>query len=77
MDLAYVDGYIQGLTIPLFNREIEDFPLFYIFGIGPTNDKELVFETFTENIIRHKTAEKYGNNYFKEYLKTENDGLQT
>jgi hypothetical protein len=73
MDLAYVDGYIQGLTIPLFDREIEEFPLFYIFGIGPTNDTELVFETFAENIIRHKTAEKYGNNFFKEYLKTEND----
>lgn len=73
MDLAYVDGYIEGLTIPMIDEKTEDFPLYYIYGIGPTNDKKLAFKTFKENIIRHKTAEKMGNKYFKQYLNTDNE----
>ena len=73
MDLAYVIGYIEGLSIPLLYDKIEDFPFHFIYGIGPTNDFELAYETYEKDIIRHKSSEKYGRKYFKEYLKKENE----
>lgn len=72
-DLAYVDGYIEGLTIPLFEDfELEEFPLFYLFGKGATNDIKLFWETISENKIYHKSSEKYGRQFFKELLKKDN-----
>jgi hypothetical protein len=73
-DLAYIDGYINGLSVPLYDEfKTEDFPLFYIFGIGATNDTTLFKETVSENIIYHKSAEKYGQKYFKDILKKGNE----
>jgi hypothetical protein len=73
MDLAYIDGYIEGLAIPLFYEDIEEFPLFYIYGVGPTNDIELAYDTFKNDTIRHKASEKYGRKFFKEYLKDDSE----
>lgn len=75
MDLAYVNGYIEGLAIPLIYDDIEDFPLFFLYGIGPTNDVQLAYESFEKDIIRHKSSEKYGRSFFKEYLNSENDHI--
>lgn len=73
-DLAYIDGYINGLSIPLYNEfKAEDFDLFYIFGIGPTNDITFFKETVAENKIYHKSAEKYGQKYFKNILNKDNE----
>ena len=73
MDLAYVNGYIEGLAIPMFYDDIEDFPFHFLYGVGPTNDSEMAYETYEKDIIRHKSSEKYGRKHFKEYLKPENE----
>jgi len=73
-DLAYVDGYIKGITIPLHEEfEPEEFPLFYIYGKGSVNDVKLFKDTVNNNKVYHKTAEKYGKQFFKELLKKDNE----
>lgn len=73
MEIAYVNGYINGLAIPFFFDEIEDFPYHFIYGLNDVSDKELAYETYEKDIIRHKSSEKYGRQYFKEYLKDGSD----
>ena len=68
MDLAYVKGFIQGLAIPFLLDELEEFPYYFIYGLGKTSDEELAYETFKKNIIRHKSSEKYGRQFFKYYF---------
>lgn len=73
-DLAYIDGYINGLSIPLYDEfETEDFPLFYIFGKGATNDTKFFNETVSENKIYHKSSEQYGQKYFKDLLRVDSE----
>lgn len=55
-EVCYIDGYVQGLRIPLYDEqhfEPKEFPMFYIYGIGPTHDVELFTETVIENKIYH------------------------
>ncbi len=72
-DLAYVDGYIEGLAVVLDEEEVDDFPFHYVFGIGPISDKEIAYDIFQRDIIEHKTAERLGRKYFKEFLNHDND----
>ncbi|WP_136469035.1 hypothetical protein [Flagellimonas onchidii] len=51
MDLAYVNGYIEGLAIPMFYDEIKDFPFHFLYGVGPTNDSKMAYETYEKDII--------------------------
>ncbi len=67
-DLAYVDGYIQGLMIPIIYKDPKDFPFFYLFGIGPMDSVKEFKKAINQKIIYHKDAEKYGQRYFKEYF---------
>ena len=70
-DLAYIDGYIEGLKIPLIYENPKDFPLFYLYGVGPmTNVKEFK-KAINKNIIYHKEAEKYGQRFFKKFFESD------
>jgi hypothetical protein len=73
-EVAYIDGYIQGLTISLIPEEewdSNDFPMFYLFGIGPISDPDIFKDAIINNTIYHKTAEKMGKKYFKQVLESE------
>lgn len=71
LDLAYVNGYMNGLSSILFPGDLEDFPMFFIYGLGSTNDSEIAYDTFKNDFIRHKASEKYGRQFLKEYLNSE------
>lgn len=73
METSYVNGYIKGLSIPFYFDEVEEFPFHFIYGLNSVNDKKLAYETYENDIIRHKSSEKYGRQFFKEYLKDGSD----
>jgi hypothetical protein len=72
MDLAYIDGYIEGLSIPIAYDSPEKFPFFYLFGKGPLKNARQFKKAIDKNIVYHKASENYGNHFFKELLKDGN-----
>ncbi|OGU58884.1 MAG: hypothetical protein A2V66_11060 [Ignavibacteria bacterium RBG_13_36_8] len=73
MDLAYIDGYIQGLSIPFAYNSPDKFPFFYLFGKGPITNSKLFKKAIDEGKIFHQSAEAYGKHFFKELLKRGNE----
>lgn len=68
-DLAYVDGYIETLYLPFYDDfEIEDFPLFYLFGEGPLVDVEFFWDCIKNKEVLHKSSEKFAKKHFKHFL---------
>lgn len=73
-DLAYIDGYIEGLSIPLFDDiPAEVFPFYYLFGQDQLFDEEFFWEAIDTDTVYHRSAEKYGKQFFKDFLDPEND----
>lgn len=70
-DLAYVEGYIQGLRVPIMFDNPKNFPLFFLFGKGPTNDVKFFTKSINKGLVYHKSAEIYGQRFFKEFLKSD------
>jgi len=68
-DLSYVEGFIEGLKIPFYEDE-GDVGMYFVFGVGPTNDEDIVREAFIEDKIFHKASETHGNKHFKNMLQT-------
>lgn len=70
-DIAYIDGYIEGLHSILIDNEEDllDFPFWYLYGAEHISDKNLFDESISKNEIFHKKAEQYGKRFFKEVLK--------
>jgi hypothetical protein len=73
-DVAYIDGYIAGLLIMVYDDDyVDDFYYYYLFGVGPVDHDE-----FTESIdnrrVHHKKAELYGERHFTKAL-TENSEI--
>lgn len=66
-DYAYVEGYIIGLY-SIIDKNIDDFPLYYIIGLGHVNDNIEFSSLLEKQEVYHKTADKIGQKYFKEYL---------
>lgn len=64
-DLAYVLGYIEGLKIPFLYSNPQDFPLFFLYGVGPIQNQKQFTKAINKKIIYHKAAEKYGQQFFK------------
>lgn len=73
MDLAYIDGYIEGLSIPLAYDSPEKFPFFYLFGKGPMSNAKQFKKAIDNKIVYHKASEDYGKHFFKELLKDGNE----
>jgi len=73
-DVAYIDGYIQGLQAILFSEEdLENFPFWYLYGYGPIEDKNDFEDSVNKNEIFHKAAENFAQKTFKEILNGESD----
>lgn len=73
MEVAYLNGYYLGISLMILPKEIEinTLPVYFIFNkeISDYNEFE---EIISSGKIFHKTAEKLGMKYFKEFLKSEN-----
>lgn len=68
-DVAYIDGYIQGLYVPFAEKQdVEEFPSYYLYGLGEIADKNDFINQIRENRVHHKSAERYGKKYFYQFL---------
>jgi hypothetical protein len=67
-DYAYVEGFIMGLYSIIDKNIINDFPFYYVIGVGHMRDSEEFISLLSEKEIYHQTADKVGKKYFKEYL---------
>lgn len=68
-DVAYIDGYIEGLKSILYKGEhIQDMPFWYLYGVGPIDDEKVFNRAIKNNDIYHKSAEAYGKKYFKKAI---------
>jgi NAD-dependent SIR2 family protein deacetylase len=73
-DVAYIDGYIEGLHTILFEEEdLESFPFWYLYGHGPVEDKNSFEESINDNEIFHKAAENFAQKTFKDILQGTSD----
>lgn len=70
-DIAYIDGYIEGLhsIFIMEEEELNEFPFWYLYGAEHISDKEAFEECISKNEIFHKKAESYGKKFFKDVLK--------
>ena len=75
-DIAYIDGYMEGLKIILYDeKHLKDLPFWYLYGFGPVDDEKFFNRAIKKNEIYHKSAESYGRRYFNEVLDPETDIL--
>lgn len=68
-DLAYIDGYIIGLHSIFIGDKLGEFPFWFIYGKGPIEDKKTFDNCIKNNIVYHKSAEEYGQRFFKKVLR--------
>ncbi|MEO7583629.1 MAG: SIR2 family protein [Ferruginibacter sp.] len=69
-EVAYIDGYIEGLKTILYKDEyFKETPYFYIYGIGALCEKKDFDKIIRKKEIYHKQAEIYGNKHFASALK--------
>lgn len=63
-DVAYIDGYIWGLTCFLANDELKkQIPMYYIYGHGPILEKKEFEKMLKSPRKAHKLASKWAQEY--------------
>ncbi len=67
-DLAYVEGYIQGLKIPISFGDPKAFPLYFLFGKGYMCNKDEFATLVNSKKIFHKDSDKHGQQFYKKYF---------
>ena len=67
-DLAYIDGYIVGIQSMILVDDIDQFPFWFIYGLGPVSDKKIFDKAIKRKEVFHKQADSYGKRLFKKVL---------
>jgi NAD-dependent SIR2 family protein deacetylase len=70
-DLAYLDGYTEGLQAIFLGKRISGFPFWYLFGKGPITNKTQFDRFIKSDKTIHSSSELYGKRYFKKSLDDE------
>ena len=69
-DVAYIDGYIWGLTCFIAKDEFKKkIPMFYIYGHGPVLEKKKFEEMLESTKKPHKSASKWAHNFIRKVYK--------
>jgi hypothetical protein len=64
-DVAYIDGYVEGLkTIFSSGENIKEFPFWYLYGVGPIADQEFFIKSIDKKQIFNKQADIYARKHF-------------
>jgi NAD-dependent SIR2 family protein deacetylase len=73
-DIAYIDGYLNGLFVIMVDEVgLEKPPFFYFYGYGEVFEKEDFEKLIPESKDFHKTATKWATRYVKEIMKNNNE----
>lgn len=75
-DVAYIDGYIEGLKVIFYKQEyLEKIPFWYLYGAEPIEDQKVFDKAIKKKEIFHKQAEIYGMRFFREVLSPKADTI--
>lgn len=73
-DVAYIDGYIEGLKTIIYKDEhLTDIPYFYLYGAGPICEKKDFDKAIKKKEYYHTGAEVSGRKIFASVLKPGSD----